>query len=163
MATRGDELYDEDFYAWTRAQAAALRKLQEERWNGPLDLAHLAEEVEDLGSEQKWAVLSQLERVIEHLLKLEFSPSERPRRQWMISIIEARGDANRRMTGTIRREVEPELSKSYRRARRKAELALLDHGEDEAAAALPEDCPYSLSELLDEDWWPSNRHGLGNG
>lgn len=160
MATRSEDLYDDDFYAWTRDQAAALRRLQAERWNGPLDLAHLALEVEDLGSEQKWAVLSQLERVIEHVLKLEHSPSDRPRRPWMISVVDARGDIARRMTRTIRREVEPELAASYRRAKRKAGLGLLDHGEDEAAAALPEDCPYALDDLLNDDWWPENRHGL---
>jgi DNA-binding PucR family transcriptional regulator len=83
MASRPEDLYREDFYAWTRDQAAALRQLAEARWNGPLDLAHLAEEVEDLGSEQKWAIESQLERIIEHTLKLEYSPAADPRRKWM--------------------------------------------------------------------------------
>ena len=49
MATRREELYEEDFYAWTQDQAASLRRLEAERWNGPLDLAHLAEEVEVWG------------------------------------------------------------------------------------------------------------------
>ncbi len=44
MATREEDLYAEDYYAWTRDQAAALRRLAKEHWNGPLDLAHLAEE-----------------------------------------------------------------------------------------------------------------------
>ena len=130
MATRikpvKKELYEEDFYAWTRDQAKALRRLADERWNGPLDLLHLAEELEDLGSEQQWAVESQLERIIEHLLKLEHSPSAEPRRQWMISVVDARGEIERRMSPTIRREVEPALPNRYRRVRRKAELALLD-------------------------------------
>jgi hypothetical protein len=52
MATRPEQLYEEDFYAWTRDQAKALRRLADQSWNGPLDLLHLAEEVEDLGSEQ---------------------------------------------------------------------------------------------------------------
>ncbi|MFL5012678.1 DUF29 family protein, partial [Rhizobium sp.] len=64
-------LYDEDYYAWTRAQADALRRLAAERWNGPLDLEHLAEEVEDLGRSQRHAAESLIERIIEHLLKLE--------------------------------------------------------------------------------------------
>src|SRR5688572_24845452 len=128
MATRPEQLYKDDFYAWTREQAGALRRLADQRWNGPLDLLHLAEEIEDLGSEQQWAVESQLERVIEHLLKLEHSPNGQPRRQWMISVVEARGEIERRLTATIRREVEPALAERYRRARRKAELALLDHG-----------------------------------
>ena len=160
MATRVKQLYDEDFYAWTRDQAAALRRLADERWNGPLDLLHLAEEVEDLGSEQQWAVESQLERIIEHLLKLEFSPSRHPRRQWMISINSARGEIERRLTPSVRREVEPGLATLYRRARRNANLALLDHGETEAARALPDACPYAFDDLLAEEWWPTNRHGL---
>jgi Domain of unknown function DUF29 len=65
----------------------------------------LAEEVEDLGSEQQWSVESQLERIIEHLLELEHSPNGQPRRQWMISVVEARGEIERRLTATIRREV----------------------------------------------------------
>lgn len=160
MASRPGQLYKDDFFAWTRDQAAALRQLADQRWNGPLDLLHLAEEVEDLGSEQQWAVESQLERVIEHLLKLEHSSSERPRRQWMISVNGARREIRRRLTRSIRREVEPGLADRYAGARRDAELALLDHGEKEAARALPADCPYAINELLADEWWPVNRHGL---
>jgi len=160
MATRAQRLYKEDFYAWTRDQAAALRRLADQRWNGPLDLLHLAEKVEDLGSEQQWAVESQLERIVEHLLKLEHSPNRDPRRQWMISVVDARGEVERRMSATIRREVEPALPDHYHRGRRKAEPALLDHGEADAARALPATCPYGLDNLLADEWWPENRHGL---
>jgi Domain of unknown function DUF29 len=160
MATRPEQLYKDDFYAWTRDQARALRRLAEERWNGPLDLEHLAEEVEDLGSEQQWAVESQLERVIEHLLKLEHSPSSGPRRQWMISVNNARGEIQRRMTATIRREVKPALQERYQAARRNANLTLLDYGEKDAARALPADCPYAIGDLIADEWWPVNRHGL---
>jgi hypothetical protein len=160
MATRVAQLYKQDFYAWTREQAAALRRLADERWNGPLDLLHLAEELEDLGSEQQWAVESQLERIIEHLLKLEHSPSRDPRRQWMISVNSARGELARRITPTIRNHVEVALPDLYRRARRNGELALLDQREVEAARALPADCPYAFDDLLADEWWPANRHGL---
>jgi hypothetical protein len=160
MATRVERLYKDDFYAWTRDQASALRRLADECWNGPLDLLHLAEEVEDLGSEQQWAVEGQLERIIEHLLKLEHSPSPQPRRQWMISVNTARGEVQRRLTRTIRSEVEPHLPDLYRRARRNADLALVDYGETDAAQALPEACPYTLNDLLADEWWPRNRHGL---
>jgi hypothetical protein len=160
MATRSERLHEDDFYAWTRDQAAALRRLAEQRWNGPLDLLHLAEEIEDLGSEQQWTVESQLERVIEHLLELEHSQSRERRRQWMISVVDGRGEIERRMTATIRREVEPALATLYRRSRRKTELALADHGETDAARALPEACPYAFGDLLTDEWWPANRHGL---
>ena len=160
MATPPEQLYKEDFYAWTRDQAKALRRLADQRWNGPLDLLHLAEEVEDLGSEQQWAVESQLERIIEPLLKLEHSPNAEPRRQWMISVNNARGEIGRRLTPAIRNQVEPALSELYRRSRRNAELSLLDHKEVEAARALPADCPYAFDDLLADEWWPANRHGL---
>jgi hypothetical protein len=78
----------------------------------------------------------------------------------MISVVEARGEVERRLTATIRREVEPVLAERYRRARRKAELALLDHGESDAARALPDACPYAFDDLLADEWWPVNRHGL---
>jgi Domain of unknown function DUF29 len=160
MATRAERLYKKDFYAWTRDQAEALRRLADQRWNGPLDLLHLAEEVEDLGSEQQWAVESQLERVIEHLLKLEHSRSAAPRRQRMISVNNARGETKRRLTPTIRGHVEPALADLYRRARRNAELSLVDHQEADAARALPATCPYAFDDLLADEWWPANRYGL---
>jgi hypothetical protein len=153
------DLYESDFYAWTRAQAGALRGLAEARWNGPLDLAHLAEEVEDLGSERRDAVMSQLRRSMEHLLKLEYSAHPEPRRQWLLSVDEVREAAADKITPTIRLAAEERLEVLYRRARRRAAIALADHGE-RVAGELPETCPWSLDQLLDEDWLPANRHGI---
>ncbi len=49
MASRRERLYDEDFHAWTREQAQALRRLAETRPNDEIDFRHLVEEVRDLG------------------------------------------------------------------------------------------------------------------
>lgn len=148
MATRIAELYEEDFYAWTQAQAAALRRLEAERWNGPLDLAHLAEEVEDLGKEQRNAVLSRLRRIMEHRLKLEHSPAREPRAGWRASIVEALAEIEDRITPTIRRDLEERLPVLYARARELAVLGLRAHGEHAAADRLPAHCPWTLDELL---------------
>jgi hypothetical protein len=64
MATRPDQLYEDDFYAWTRGQAKALRCLADSRPNVALDFEHLIEEVADLGTSQRDAVRSQLRRII---------------------------------------------------------------------------------------------------
>ena len=64
--------YDADFYAWTQAQADALRTKQ---WNAP-DLDHLAEEIQELGNEQEHAVVSHLRNLTLHLLKVA---CQRPR------------------------------------------------------------------------------------
>ncbi len=154
------ELYERDFYAWTRQQARALARLRGGAGNLGLDPAHLAEEIRDLGSEQRHAIESQLERLIEHLLKLEYSRLAEPRRVWARSVGGARREIERRLTPSLERAVARRLAKLYEHARRDARLALLDHPEPEAAAALPETCPYTLDQLLTDGWYPQNRHGL---
>ena len=42
--------YDDDFFAWTQEQAAALRRLPNEAVGDAIDIAHVADEIEDLGS-----------------------------------------------------------------------------------------------------------------
>lgn len=151
-------LYDEDFYAWTQSQATALRDLAKERWNGPLDMVNLSEEVEDLGHAAKNACLSQIERLIQHLLKLEYSPADAPRRQWQLSCHDARRELHRQLTPTIRRIVEAELPDLARAARRAAMLELADQDGEAMAESLPEVPAYTLEQLLDEAWWPERRH-----
>src|SRR3546814_1610136 len=80
------ELYDTDFYAWTKAQADRLRRLEATRANLDLDLPRLAEEVEDLGKSERNTLRSHLRRIIEHCLKLEWSPATDPRGSWRLSI-----------------------------------------------------------------------------
>ena len=130
-------LYERDFYAWSRLQARELRRLKGLRLNTGLDLDHLALEVRDLGSEQLFAIRSQTVRLIEHLLKLQYSAHEQPRRQWLISVNNARAEIEDRLTPTLRKRLLASLPKLYERARRNAVLALEDHGEAAAAAALP--------------------------
>jgi hypothetical protein len=76
------ELYEQDFVAWTEKQARELRELRANRWNGPLDLEHLAEEIEELGRSQRHACESLLEQIIIHLLKLRCAKAEAPRAHW---------------------------------------------------------------------------------
>ena len=154
MATRPDELYEEDFYAWTRLQARELRRLRAQHLDTSLDLDHLAEEIRDLGSEQLYAIQSQTTRLIEHLLKLEHSAHDQPRRQWLLSVNGARREIERRLTATLRKRLLASLPKLYRDARADAVLALEDHGEPEAAASLPPACPYTLDQLLNPAWLP---------
>jgi Domain of unknown function DUF29 len=73
MATRIGQLYDDDFPAWARQQARALRQLAGTRQNVGLDFAHLIEEVRDLGKSERDAVRSHVRTIIEHCLKLEHS------------------------------------------------------------------------------------------
>lgn len=160
MASTVTSLYDEDYYAWALAQAETLRQLADARPNLPLDFPHLIDEVEDLARSQRRGVLRQLARLLQHLLKLEHSSRPEPRRQWRISVNDARAEIELDLTATIRSTLTVELARLYPRARAAAALALADHGKADAARAMPEVCPYRLEELLDPAWLPVNHHGL---
>ena len=103
---------------------------------------------------------SQVRRIIEHLLKLEVSPSAEPRADWRYSIVQARDEVEDHLTASMRPDVAAELPKLFGRGRRDAALGLLKHGERDAAKGLPSSCPYSFDQIVDHDWYPANRHGL---
>ena len=153
MATRirpkARNLYYEDFYVWTEAQAELLRKRQFEA----LDLDNLIEEVEGLGDAKKSAVLNNASNIIEHLLKLQFSPAQDPRRGWAESIVEHRTRLELELTPRLHQILVEELPRVYALTRRSTERKLRLYGEHAAADALPTDCPYTIDQIT-EDWWP---------
>ena len=160
MATALEELYERDFYAWTRNQARALRRLAATRPNEEVDWRRLIEEVADLGKTERDTVRSMVETTMEQLLKLEHSPAVGPRVGWADTIIRARRTLRDKMTKTLRRDVTRRLSRLYASARSVTARSLRLYKEAEAAAALPEACPYTLDQILDGDWFPKSRHGL---
>jgi Domain of unknown function DUF29 len=154
------ELYEADFFAWTRLQARELRRLARMRPNAALDCAHLAGEIADLGKEQRNALRSWVTRILEHLLLLEHVPAEKPRRGWIDEIIDFRDEIEQRLTVTLRRDLQRQLPRLYERARLRLERKLTLHGEGHVAARLPERCPYSLDQVLG-DFWPADRGRTG--
>jgi Domain of unknown function DUF29 len=153
-------LYQTDYYAWTKQQAAELRKLAATRAHATLDLENLAEEVESLGRSDLNTVRRQVRRIIEHLLKLEYSPSMPPRADWRYSVAQARDEVEDHITASMYPDVAADLGKLFGRARRDAALSLVKHGERHAAKGLPADCPYTFDQIVSQDWYPANRHGI---
>ena len=144
--------YDDDFYAWTQHQAEVLRSMPV--GDNRFDREHVAEEIEDLGKSERDAVRSQIRRIIEHLLKLGYSPAEQAHLGWLESIDDARETLSDKLTPTLGRDAEEGLEKLYAEGRRRAVRALRRHGEPDAADALPTDCPYTFDQILREDWYP---------
>lgn len=149
------ELYEQDFYAWTQAQARELRRFAATRPNLPLDLGHLAEEIGDLGKEQRNSLRSWTARVIQHLLLLEHSPAADPRPHWAGEVVDFRDEIARRLTKTLERDLRRRLPTIYGEARRALGRKLEIHGETEVVGRLPEACPYRLDQVLG-DWWPDS-------
>jgi hypothetical protein len=147
------DLYEDDFYAWTQLQAKELRRFARSRPNLPLDLPHIAEEIADLGIERRNAIRSWTARLIEHLLLIEHSPPQEPRRGWINEIVTFRRDIGRRLTPALRRDLKRHLQARYEEARSDLARKLMLYGEGEIAARFPDRCPYTLDQVLG-DFWP---------
>jgi Domain of unknown function DUF29 len=139
--------YDTDFYAWTQAQAQALRAKDV----AALDLEHLAEEIESLGKRDRRTLESQLRRLLLHLLKYRYDPAPEPRRGWRVTIREARREIADVLEDSPSLQHHPEryLARAYRIAR---ENAMDDTGLP--LATFPAACSWSIAQVLDEDFWP---------
>ena len=152
IKTKAANLYEQDVYAWSRAQAELLRtgRLNE------LDLEHLILEIEDVGASLYREVRSRLRTTMEHLLKLEHSPAAPPRGGWERTIRAQRADLAEDLTPALRPRLARNLGRFYEVARLEAESALRAAGEHAAADALPKSCPYSLDQLTG-DWLPDEK------
>jgi len=149
MATN---IYDADFLRWTQEQSALLRA---GKW-AELDQEHIAEELEEMGKEQKLALQSLLRQILVHLINLEYSPAKVPRDKWIEEIIEFRDQAQARIDATPSlKHHAPELfEKAWQLARRAAVKTFELHHE---RVSVPERCPYLIAQVLDPDYFP----GLG--
>ncbi len=159
MSTTPPEvLYERDFYAWTQRQAKELRRLARTRPNLPLDLKHIAEEIRDLGKSERDTVFSLAQRIIEHFLLMQCSPATGQRRHWADEIDEFRDQIERKLSPTIRRQLKRQLTDVFARARRRVQRKMRRYGENQAAAALPLECPYTIEQVLG-DWFPDDECG----
>jgi uncharacterized protein DUF29 len=141
--------YEDDFYTWAQEQANLLR---EGIWHA-VDVSHVAEEIADLGNEQAHAVESHLRILLAHLLKWQYQPQRR-RRSWRLSCLNARDEIDRRLqrNPSLRHQVPLFLAGVYPKARRLAEVET-----GLPLATFPEACPWSVVQVLDEDFWPESQ------
>ena len=144
----------DDHYAWLLAQLDLLRA----RRLDEIDLEGLIAELEYVALSERSAVLNNARVVVEHLLKLHYSPARDPRNKWRASVREHRGRLEFDLDQGLTVELKNSLQRVYRAARKICVGAMQDYGESEAAAQLPTTCPYSLDQIL-EDWWPESVHG----
>lgn len=143
------QLYETDRDRWLEETIRLLNNRQLEQ----IDFENLIEELEDLGNEQKRAVESLLEQVIRHLLLYQYWQAQfaENANHWEAEIIGFRSQLRRRLTTNLRQHLAKELNSIYRDALRfvKAKTKL---------NLLPSECPYSLDNLLDEDWLPKQNN-----
>lgn len=147
-------LYEKDYYRWLEEQAELLREGRIE----DIDALNLLSEFEELAVGERASVESHAETIVEHLLKLQYSPADRPRRGWRLTVARHRGRLSKQLTTTLRHLLEAALEEVFRDARRAAVIGL--EVDQVPADQLPVACPYSLNQILDPDWLPENVHGI---
>lgn len=150
------DLYETDYHRWLEVQADLLREGRLEA----VDVLNLIEDLEELAVSERASVESHAETIVEHLLKLQYSPAERPRRGWRLTVSRHRGRLSKRLSATLRRHLEGSLGDVFKDARRAAAIAL--EVDRVPPNRLPTECPYSLDQILDPDWLPANLHGTSD-
>lgn len=146
--SRSNAAYDEDFYAWTQAQAREIRRAGAERNNAPIDWENVAEEIESMGKSERSEIISRLRVLLPHLLNWLYCPElrERCERGWRLTIDEQRDriiddlDRSPSLRPFAREVFEAAYSKSRRIAADQAEVDL---------ARFPADPPFTLDQTLD--------------
>ena len=153
MSASPVRLYDRDFVRWTETQAAELRRAAETGTNLPLDWTHLAEEVESLGSRERREIASRIEQILVHLLKLRHSPANDPRRGWEETVDRERSEIAEILSDSpsLHQETGPAVTRRWPAARRRAARALAEEVDE---GTLPRDCPFTVEQIMDADWWP---------
>src|SRR3954452_10447582 len=114
--------HEEDFYAWTREQADALRRAALERVNlrPPLDYENMADEIESLGNRDRREIINRLGVLLKPLVKLSPSRVQAPRRVWRRTVLEQRDGLRLVLddSPSLRRRLPEVLDKAWPRARR---------------------------------------------
>jgi hypothetical protein len=138
------KLYETDYFAWTKNTAAALREGRVR----DIDLAEVAEEIEDLGKSERRAFESALSQLFLHKLKWDYQPNLRGR-SWEVSI-----QKQIRSLRKILRE-NPSFAPLLEQPDFVAEAygdavldAMAETGLD--ASTFPSQCPYDAAEILRE-------------
>lgn len=139
-------LYETDFFAWTQAQAELLRHQQ---WH-QLDLPNLIEEIESLGRQQRQELRKRLSILIGYLLKWEYQPQMRTR-SWLATIRIQRIDIKDLLVDnpSLQLYVEEAIQQAYYKG-----LALAVGETNLAFKTFPQDCPYTIEEILSDRFYP---------
>lgn len=142
MGTR----YETDVVAWANEQAALLRsgKLSQ------LDIANIAEEIEDVGKSEKRELASRMAVLLAHLLKWQFQAGRRGS-SWQRTIREQRKSILLRVRKT------PSLKSCLTDSEWIEEVwsdAVAAAAEETGLDGFPDECIWNSEQILSADFYP---------
>ncbi len=141
-------LYEVDEHLWLEE---TIKILKQKRLND-LDLENLLEELESLSKRDRNRVSSFLEQIIRHLLLLQYwtIEQERNKNHWRAEIQSFRTQLRKHLTTNLHNYLANELNIIYQDA--------LEYVQEKTGFSIdfPEECPYTLEQLLDKKWLPGS-------
>lgn len=146
VTTNLKQLYEIDNHLWLLEN---IKLLKQQKFR-ELDLGNLIEELESLARRDKATVKSLLEQIIRHLLLLQYWTAESKinRYHWEAEMYNFRTQINDQLTTNLKKYLAEERLNIYKKAlgyvQRKTGFSV----------TFPEECPYTLEQLLDEDYLP---------
>jgi hypothetical protein len=138
--------YEDDVVEWANEQARLLRAGRFDL----IDIEHIADEVEDVGKSEQRELASRMSVLLAHLLKWQYQP-ERQGNSWRSTIRVQRNRVNRALSLT------PSLKAKLSDADWWGDIwddAFSKAAEETGLGGFPRTCPWTLDEILAEDWLP---------
>jgi NAD-specific glutamate dehydrogenase len=139
-------LYEIDNEQWLEQTIDLLKDNRLEE----LDLEHLIEELEELSRRDKKTVERFLEQIIRHLLLLQYWTAEYEynSNHWQAEIMSFRTQLNEDLTQNLQNHLQDNRAKIYEKA--------LKYVKQKTGYEIifPEQCPYTLEQLLEINWLP---------
>jgi len=148
-------MYDQDLVRWSDEQARALRAAANAGCDAPVDWENVADEIESLGRSDRRTLAKHVAIVIEHLLKLQTSPSTMQVRGWTESILRARGEIEQLLADSpsLRNEIAGMIAKGFPSARKLVRAGPKDYGEQPLIDL--DEVTYTEDQVLG-DWMPTS-------
>ncbi len=140
--------YERDFYGWIHHNIALLKRGQ---W-ADIEVDILIDELESMAKRDRRELTSRLMILIAHLLKWQFQPAKRSG-SWQGSIDEQRLRISRQLedSPSLKNQCFESIESAYPDA-----LKLAIKETKLPAITFPKECPYSIEQLLDEDFYPGS-------
>ncbi|BBH38620.1 MAG: DUF29 domain-containing protein [Microcystis aeruginosa LG13-03] len=140
-----EQLYEREYDRWLSETIELLKNRQFDR----VDYEHLIEELAAWGRSEKTTVKSLILSIIIQLLLYQFWTTEREinSNHWAAEIITFRVQLEDKLTTNLSKFLELELDNIYENARLIAEKKT-------GLKNLPIICPYSLTQILEKQWFP---------
>ena len=143
--------YDGDFFSWTQRQARLLKSIHSLKGALPegLDLAAIAEEIEDLGKSELHAAESQIQNVFLHLIKAASDPGALAFSHWRVETTRFQIELMAKYVPSMRQHID--LQHLWRAAMRLADATLRQWGRARHPN-MPVACPFTIEMLISEEF-----------